>query len=172
MISLRRECGDLMASAFHRTAIFVLVAFATAAIAEPPPLTSGPVDGLVSSPDNFRLLLENDHVRVVQYSLQPGARDHWHTHPPRVGYVLSGAKIRVTKADGSQAEYDEKTGDSYWGEFSPLHDTLNIDIKPYIALLVEVKGADSASAPADPDAEKTALAAAARMSIPARVRNR
>jgi len=110
-------------------------------IAEPPPATTGPVDGLTSSPDNFKLLLENDHVRVLQYTLLPGALDHWHTHPPRVGYVLSGAKIRVTEADGSHEDYDEKTGESYWAGFSPLHDTLNVDTKPYIALLVEVKDA-------------------------------
>jgi quercetin dioxygenase-like cupin family protein len=114
---------------------------ATASLAEPPPATSGPVDGLVSSPDNFKLLRENDRVRVFQYTLQPGARDHWHTHPPRFGYVLSGAKIRVTHADGSHADYDEKTGDNYWAEFSPLHDTYNFGTTPYVAVLVEVKGA-------------------------------
>ena len=114
---------------------------ATPPTPEPPPATKGPVDGLISSPDNFKLLLENDHVRVLQYTLLPGALDHWHTHPPRVGYVLSGAKIRVTEADGSTHDYDEKTGDNYWADFSPLHDTLNIGATPYIALLVEVKGA-------------------------------
>lgn len=66
--------------------------------------------------------------------------DH-HTHPPRVGYVLSDAKIRVTEADGSHQDYDEKTGETYWADFSSLHDTLNVDTKPYIALLVEVKAA-------------------------------
>jgi quercetin dioxygenase-like cupin family protein len=115
---------------------------------EPPPATTGPVDGLVSSPDNFKLLLEIDHVRVLQYTLLPGALDHWHTHPPRVGYVLSGAKIRVTEADGSTHDYDEKTGDTYWGDFSPLHDTLNIGTTPYVALLVEVKDAPAARKPA------------------------
>src|SRR3569833_545599 len=127
----------------------LLVLAARSARAEPPPPTKGPVDGLVSSPANFKLLLENDHVRVLRYTLPPGALDHWHTHPPRVGYVLSGAKIRVNEADGSHTDYDEKTGDTYWGDFSPLHDTLNIDTKPYIALLVEVKGAGPASASAD-----------------------
>jgi quercetin dioxygenase-like cupin family protein len=115
---------------------------------EPPPATTGPVDGLVSSPDNFKLLLENEHVRVLQYTLQPGALDHWHTHPPRVGYVLSGAKIRVTQADGSTHDYDEKTGDNYWADFSPLHDTLNNGTTPYLALLVEVKDAGAQPAPA------------------------
>jgi len=128
--------------------------------AEPPPATTGPVDGLVSSPANFKLLLENDHVRVLQYTLLPGALDHWHTHPPRVGYVLSGAKIRVTEADGSHQDYDEKTGETYWADFSPLHDTLNLDTKPYVALLIEVKGAGATSAAADTAAIQAVLAAA------------
>ncbi len=132
-----------------RTAVFASFLLASAAgLAEPQRATSEPVDGLVSSPGNFKLLLENDQVRVLQYTLPPGTRDHWHTHPPRVGHVLSGAKIRVTKADGSHADHDEKTGDTYWGEFSPLHDTLNVDTKPYIALLIEVKDAPGSSKPA------------------------
>ena len=132
----------------YAAASALLVLIPAAAMAGPPPATSGPVDGLVSSPDNFKLLLENDQVRVLQYTLPPGGRDHWHTHPPRVGHVLSGAKIRVTHADGSQKDYDEKTGDTYWGEFSPLHDTQNIGATPYVALLVEVKGAPGATATA------------------------
>jgi beta-alanine degradation protein BauB len=116
--------------------------------AEPAPTTTGPVDGLVSSPDNFKLLLENAHVRVLRYTLLPGALDHWHTHPPRVGYVISGAKIRVTEADGSHQDYDEKAGENYWAEFSPLHDTLNIGSTPYVAVLVEVKDAAPVAKPA------------------------
>ena len=50
----------------------------------------------------------------------------------------------MTEADGSQKDYDEKAGD-YWGEFSPLHDTLTIGATPYIAVLVEVKGASAAA---------------------------
>ena len=66
-------------------ALLPAAASAAPPVAEPPPATTGPVDGLVSSPDNFKLLLENDRVRVLQYTLPPGALDHWHTHPPRVG---------------------------------------------------------------------------------------
>jgi quercetin dioxygenase-like cupin family protein len=145
------------------TAVALFAINPIAAATEPPPPTKGPVDALVSSPGNFKLLLENDQVRVLQYTLPPGARDHWHTHPSRVGYVLSGAKIRVTKADGSHEDYDEKTGDTYWGEFSPLHDTLNLDTKPYITLLIEVKGVNPSSASADEPARQIALAIATQM---------
>lgn len=133
----------------------LLLVTPAAAPAEPPPATTGPVDALVSSPGNFKLLLENDQVRVLQYTLLPGALDHWHTHPPRVGYLLSGGKIRVTEADGSHEDYDEKTGDIYWGDFSPLHDTLNVGTTPYIALLVEVK----AALPGPESADETAIRA-------------
>lgn len=135
-----------MKSAFSCACALLLVAPASA---EPPPATSGPVDALVSSPDNFKLLLENDQVRVLQYTLLPGALDHWHTHPPRIGYLLSGGKIRVTKADASHENYDEKTGEIYWGDFSPLHDTYNFGTTPYVALLVEVKSASVTPALAD-----------------------
>jgi quercetin dioxygenase-like cupin family protein len=133
------------------SALFALspAAAQTAAFSDPPPATKGPVDALVSSPGNFKLLLDNDQVRVLQYTLPPGARDKWHTHPPRVGHVLSGAKIRVTHADGTQTDYDEKSGDTYWGEFSPLHDTQNIGQTPYVAVLVEVKGAPAITGTAE-----------------------
>jgi quercetin dioxygenase-like cupin family protein len=140
--------------------------FATgSAAAEPPPATKGPVDALVSSPGNFKLLLDNEHVRVLQYTLPVGGHDHWHTHPPRVGYVLSGARIRVTEADGSHQDYDEKAGEIYWGEFSPLHDTANLGTTPYIALLVEVKGATTAASAAEAQ-RQLALALAAQAPRP------
>ena len=142
------------------TALSLFLPMSAVALAEPPPATKGPVDALVSSPGNFKLLLDNDHVRVLQYTLPPGALDHWHTHPPRVGYVLSGAKIRVTEADGTHEDYDEKTGEIYWDGFSPLHDTLNLDSKPYIALLVEVKGVNASTASAEELKRQAALALA------------
>jgi hypothetical protein len=46
------------------------------------------------------------------------------------------------------ADYDEKNGETYWADFSPLHDTLNMDTTPYIALLVEVKEAPAKASPA------------------------
>ena len=33
------------------------------------------VDGLAASPDNFRLVLENEQVRILEYHIDPGIRD-------------------------------------------------------------------------------------------------
>ena len=51
------------------------------------------IDALTASPANFTLLLENEHVRVLEYVVLPGEQDQWHTHPPKVSYVLSGGKL-------------------------------------------------------------------------------
>jgi quercetin dioxygenase-like cupin family protein len=39
------------------------------------------IDPVTASPANFKVLLENEYVRVVEHSVRPGERDQWHTHP-------------------------------------------------------------------------------------------
>ena len=112
---------------------------ASPAAAAQPPLAAQPVDALTASPDNFRLMLENDRVRVLEYTLLPGRKDQRHTHPQRVAHVISGGRLRVHFPDGRHLDFDEKTGDSSWSAASPLHDTENIGTTPIKILLVEVK---------------------------------
>lgn len=97
------------------------------------------VDALAASPENFRLVLENDNVRVLEYTLLPGQKDHQHTHPRRVAHVMSGGTLRVGFPDGTSMVFEEKTGESSWSEPSPLHDTENIGTTPITILLVEIK---------------------------------
>ena len=105
----------------------------------PPPAPAQTVDALTASPDNFRLVLENDRVRVLEYSLLPGQRDHRHTHPRRVAHVIAGGTLRVHFPDGRHMDFEEKAGDTSWGDPAPLHDTEKIGTTPIRILLVEVK---------------------------------
>ena len=97
------------------------------------------VDALTASPENFRLVLENENVRVLEYTLLPGQKDHQHTHPARVAHVISGGTLRVGFPDGTSMVFEEKVGESSWSNPSPLHDTENIGTTPIKILLVEVK---------------------------------
>ena len=97
------------------------------------------VDALTASPDNFRLVLENDRVRVLEYTLLPGQKDRRHTHPKRVAHVIAGGTLRVHFPDGRHLNFEEKAGDTSWGDPAPLHDTENIGTTPIKILLVEVK---------------------------------
>ena len=68
------------------------------------------IDALTASPANFALLLENEHVRVLEYVLLPGEQDKWHTHPPKVSYVLTGGTLEIHLDDGTMFVADEKSG--------------------------------------------------------------
>ena len=104
-----------------------------------PPSMTQAVDALTVSPDNFRLVLENDRVRILEYTLLPGKRDHRHTHPRRVAHVIAGGTLRVHFPDGRHLDFEQKAGDTSWGNPAPLHDTENIGTTPIKILLVEVK---------------------------------
>lgn len=126
------------ASAILR-AVSVVALIAAAPLAGQQPVIAPQVDALTASPENFRLILENDDVRVLEYTLLPGQKDRRHTHPQRVAHVISGGQLRVGFPDGTHRDFDEIAGTSEWSKPSPLHDTQNIGTTPIKILLVEVK---------------------------------
>jgi beta-alanine degradation protein BauB len=98
------------------------------------------IDPLVASPANFKMLPENERVRVLEYTLQPGEHDQWHTHPPKVSYVVSGGELRIHLDDGTSLVSDEKAGTAVWMKAVPRHYAENVGRTPVRIVLVEVKG--------------------------------
>ena len=99
------------------------------------------IDAATASPDRFKVLLENQHVRVLEYVLLPGERDQWHTHPPKVSYVVSGGTLRITTEDGQSFLTDEKTGSASWMDTLGKHFAENVGKTPVRIVLVEVRHA-------------------------------
>jgi predicted component of type VI protein secretion system len=46
------------------------------------------IDVVKVSPDNYKILLENEYVRIVEYTLKPGEKDNLHSHPAKTEYVV------------------------------------------------------------------------------------
>jgi quercetin dioxygenase-like cupin family protein len=99
------------------------------------------IDAVSVSPDRFKVLLENPHVRVIEYVLLPGERDQWHTHPPKVSYVVSGGTLRITTEDGQSFLTNEKTGSATWMDTLGQHFGQNVGKTPVRIVLVEIKSA-------------------------------
>lgn len=99
------------------------------------------VDPVTVSPYKYKVLLENDHVRIVEYSVKPGERDEPHTHPPKVSYVVSGGSLRITLRDTSFVSTDT-TGDVAWRGTVPWHFAENVGATPVRIILFEVKRLD------------------------------
>lgn len=60
-------------------------------------------DAVTSDPRSFRVVVENERVRVIEFRSGPGlgvCGQGMHYHPERVTVSLTGAKVRVTNAEG------------------------------------------------------------------------
>src|SRR6185369_2203841 len=87
--------------------LFALILFAAAVMAQDPvPLYPG----------NYKVLLENERVRVLDFQLKKGAKEDFHAHPAAVTYVIGLFKIRFTFPDGSTRIREAKAGDVFYGD--------------------------------------------------------
>ncbi len=97
------------------------------------------IDFTKVSPDKSRILLENEHVRVIEYSLKPGEKDNPHTHPPKTSYVISGGMLRVYPDHGQPFDAEEIQGTSEWSDRVNKHHVENVGKTTVTILLTEIK---------------------------------
>ncbi|HEY1063407.1 MAG TPA: cupin domain-containing protein [Daejeonella sp.] len=97
------------------------------------------IDIVQTSPNQARVLMENEHVRVVEYAVKPGEKDVWHTHPPRSSYVVSGGKVKVYSENGEPKISEVKTGASSWAGQGAKHYVENIGDTDIKIILTEIK---------------------------------
>jgi hypothetical protein len=57
-------------------------------------------DALVTDPDKYSVVLENERVRVLRYHDKPGDRTLQHAHPDYVLYAESSFRRGLTFPDG------------------------------------------------------------------------
>lgn len=67
-------------------------------------MQNGPhLDALVAAPANHRLLFEDDAVRVLEVTVEPGERENLHHHRwPNLMVVLARPNYRNFDADGNE----------------------------------------------------------------------
>lgn len=53
-------------------------------------------DAASVTPKVVKIKLENDRVRVLEYTSDPGDKEAMHSHPAFVVYVLTGGTLRIT----------------------------------------------------------------------------
>ena len=86
----------------------------------------------------YSVLWENEHIRIVKHSMQPGDSEPMHTHPEMLAYIMESSNLLVTEADGTTNEIALTKGD-----FQQLptwtHSIENIGDTPLHTLLVELK---------------------------------
>ena len=59
-------------------------------------------DPVTTDPDKYRVVFENERVRVLEYRDSPGARTSPHAHPDSVMVTLSGFHRRLHHGGGTR----------------------------------------------------------------------
>lgn len=101
-------------------------------------------DATQANPASYKVLLENDRVRVLEYRGRPGmgvCGEGLHSHPDHVTINLVPAKVRVAGADGKTQVVDVPAGFVLW-EDAGTHAAENIGGFNAHLVIVELKGAD------------------------------
>lgn len=98
------------------------------------------IDPVEASPNNYKLLLENDQVRVLEMSLRSGEIDEEHSHPSETVYFINGGKVRVHLPEGEPLEVEFPDGGVMWHE-PWTHRVENVGDSDIRAVIVEAKTA-------------------------------
>ena len=102
-------------------------------------------DPLEVAPDMYKLIYENDRVRVMQVTFQVGEKVAEHSHPDHFVYVLEGGNVKITKADGTVTDVELKVGDVVWIN-AETHWAINTGTTPVRLLVTELKEPKPAAA--------------------------
>ena len=63
-----------------------------------------------ASPEIYKVLANNEKMRVLLATWKPGARDKWHGHPPSSVFYVTDCQVRLFFPDGSQKDLSRTRG--------------------------------------------------------------
>ena len=95
-------------------------------------------DPMIAAPAHYRVVFENERIRVLEGRDQLGERIPMHAHPDTLMVVLSPFKRRLTLANGRQLEVSTQLGDTRWMP-AQSHAGENIGQTETRALFIEFK---------------------------------
>jgi hypothetical protein len=105
-----------------------------------------PMDAVTAAPKNHKILFENDRVRVLAVTVEPGEKEPLHKHTmPAVIYVISREDILDTDSGGktlldTRALTNPPTKNfAVWIESQPAHHVQNRAKTPVKLIRVELK---------------------------------
>ncbi len=102
-------------------------------------------DPLALHPDNYKVLVENDYVRVLDFRLARGARELAHAHPANVAVFLDDFTIQFTFPDGTTGLREGHPGAVAYSD-AVVHASHNVGATDAHGVIVELKTPPAPSA--------------------------
>ena len=94
-------------------------------------------DPVSTNPELYRVVFENERVRVLEYTDRPGDETQPHTHPDSVMVTLAAFQRRLS-SPGGQVEVELPAFQARWLD-AQEHSGRNIGDTPTHAVLIELK---------------------------------
>lgn len=95
-------------------------------------------DAVKADPKHYKVVFENDQVRVLHITYGPGEKSVMHAHPPNVAVFLTDGLVRFAMPDGKSQDVPVKAQTTQWDP-GGTHLPANIGDKPFSVMLVELK---------------------------------
>jgi beta-alanine degradation protein BauB len=100
-------------------------------------------DAAKVQPQSYRVVFENDKLRVLEYNSRPGmgvCGTGMHSHPAHLTVLLSNGSVRIRTPDGKIVVQDNiPLGQVFWSE-AETHDVENLSGSNMRSLILELKG--------------------------------
>ncbi len=116
-----------------------LVSFTCAAVVAFAPLSAIAQDPVKVASTHYKVLAENERVRVLRGTLPAGATTVMHDHPTHVAVSLSPASVRLGLPDGQSMNADMKA-DEVQVFPAGKHATSNVGTAGLEVVIIELKG--------------------------------
>jgi len=95
-------------------------------------------DAVKVSPDSYKVVLENDQVRVLEVQIKQGAKVDMHSHPKSVAICLNDQRLKFTFPNGKTEETDVKRAQAVWLD-GITHTVENVRNEDASSIVVELK---------------------------------
>ena len=130
----------------HVRDVSLAVLFVAAALV----LTAGTAqaqDPVKVAPKNFKVLLDNEHVRVLEFHSNAGEKIPMHSHPAYTIYSFAAGKTKYTSPTGETSEREMQAGQAVWRD-AESHASEFMGPGEAHSLLIEMKGKPHMKTPA------------------------
>ncbi|MDP8980896.1 MAG: hypothetical protein M3O35_09925 [Acidobacteriota bacterium] len=96
------------------------------------------LDAVKADPKHYKVVLENDDVRVLRAKYGPHEKSVMHEHPASVAIFLTGGHVKFTQPDGKSQEVVGKAHDATWSD-AGKHLPENLGDKAMESIVIELK---------------------------------
>ena len=95
-------------------------------------------DAVTVAPHIYKVLLENDRVRILEIRTQPGDSSEMHSHPDLAAYAVTDCTWEMTSEDGETVTAEIPAGGALYQE-ATSHAAKDVGTSGSLAIAIELK---------------------------------